>query len=405
MQYKLISQTAPWSSEVAAGPGLPPTYSSGVGNLRNLSVVPAGLTKSNVPKKRRGQGLSPVLCVPPGAVKPINDWNYSVTEELYPYGTSSAKDRTPTKWWWYKTVTGPVQASLAGSSPLPGWERTDNYNRALTSLNSRVRGGLDLTVALAEAGKTKEMLKLLSSAQRLAKTARMIPGPTGVAADLWLQFQYGWKPLLSDIFGVAEESRRLCVNALQEFEGSYCRKYDNLLISAPNGTSFYGVDQRGLPLKLTGRQACKIRVVLEIPTSSFDVARWGTLNPASLAWELIPFSFVADWFVNVSGYMRNLETALVYNSRFKSGYKSELYAVRQDAGNPRSGRSLVDGYDYTFDFRSSFKRQVYFYRTKLTAYPLPSRPVISADLSWRQILTTSALLHQTMDRRFGGRRS
>ena len=32
--------------------------------------------------------------------------------------------------------------------------------------------------------------------------------------------------------------------------------------------------------------------------------QFGVLNPASVAWELTPFSFVVDWFVNIGSFLR-----------------------------------------------------------------------------------------------------
>jgi hypothetical protein len=31
----------------------------------------------------------------------------------------------------------------------------------------------------------------------------------------------------------------------------------------------------------------------------------GFVNPAAIAWELVPFSFVVDWFVNVGEFLNN----------------------------------------------------------------------------------------------------
>jgi hypothetical protein len=39
------------------------------------------------------------------------------------------------------------------------------------------------------------------------------------------------------------------------------------------------------------------------------LSRFAT-SPASLAWEKVPFSFVVDWFVDLRGVMRTLDTAV-----------------------------------------------------------------------------------------------
>ncbi len=35
----------------------------------------------------------------------------------------------------------------------------------------------------------------------------------------------------------------------------------------------------------------------------FLASRLGLTNPAAVAWELVPYSFVVDWFVNVGDYL------------------------------------------------------------------------------------------------------
>jgi hypothetical protein len=121
------------------------------------------------------------------------------------------------------------------------------------------------------------------------------------------------------------------------------------------------------------------------------------MNPLSITWELIPYSFVVDWFVDIGSYLRNFETGLLYNSIFLSGYKSELY---------RYGAELTCGFaqhvsgDMKYIARdlNAMTRRVEFSRTVLGTYPLPNRPSIKADLGSSQLLSAAALLRQFLSK-------
>jgi len=43
-------------------------------------------------------------------------------------------------------------------------------------------------------------------------------------------------------------------------------------------------------------------VVFDSPNALL-LSQLGLVNPASLAWELVPFSFVVDWFANVGDFL------------------------------------------------------------------------------------------------------
>lgn len=45
------------------------------------------------------------------------------------------------------------------------------------------------------------------------------------------------------------------------------------------------------------------------------ISRFGATGPASFAWERIPFSFVVDWFVDLSGILNYLDNALTGNRK------------------------------------------------------------------------------------------
>jgi hypothetical protein len=47
----------------------------------------------------------------------------------------------------------------------------------------------------------------------------------------------------------------------------------------------------------------------------------GITNPLLIGWELVPFSFVVDWFLPVGGWLESLDALLGYTT---AGYSSSL---------------------------------------------------------------------------------
>lgn len=113
-------------------------------------------------------------------------------------------------------------------------------------------------------------------------------------ADLWLEFWFGWKPLVSDIQASME------------------------VLDAP----FKAVRVRGTGKHVTEAQwggewpateVVKLRLVTYRCAFGADVAvtnpnlrlaqQMGILNPFVVAFELIPWSFVFGWFVNLQDYL------------------------------------------------------------------------------------------------------
>jgi hypothetical protein len=321
----------------------------------------------------------------------------------------------------------------------PLWDRASVKAIALSKLFSKVRGELDLGVDIAEWKQTRTMLADLKSdaakgvgsrdeyerkvkrsirdlkreiqqrkRQSGLKSMRFVRTPSKVLqlllripalvkrdsrslANGVLQYKYGWKPLLADYYGAVNEEIRTVVNRLKQVRASHRIPIteDTIQHRRINNMSAAGVIRKG-----TGKQTCMFSVHMDCPT--FDWARWSTLNPIGLAWELIPYSFVVDWFYDVGSYLRDLETALLYRSQFVSGYCSELYQyfgtekVMPGQVWPIGGNQWWKQSGIT----TAWYRRSIFSRTLLTSWPLPNAPSFEAHLGGERLLVAAALLRQ-----------
>lgn len=270
----------------------------------------------------------------------------------------------------------------------PTWDRTSMYNRALEKLNFKVRGNLDLGVALAESGSTYRMLKGVADLVRYAEDYVRRPKWKD-GANLYLQWKYGWKPLCQDIFGAADEAIRQVFNELERVEA----RVSEPLPSSQNGvwSGVNGIPNVPFVRRTIGKQSCTFCLDLNISTQAFRLDRWTSLNPVSLAWELIPYSFVVDWVYDVGSYLRSLETALLYGTAFRAGYVSELFVADCIEAQP-APYTAANGHKATGCFSELRYRQ--FVRTKLSSYPLPRKPSFRVDLGASQLFSAAALLTQ-----------
>lgn len=291
-------------------------------------------------------------------------------------------------------------------SELPSQANIDN--QALQNLNAKVRGNLDLSVNLFEIYQTKRMLRGLTR-EGLADIAsginrylnkvrkRLDNGDHPMSwqevlkfpADVWLQFTYGLKPLVLDTYGAIDEMNRYVNNRLEHYEASAVV----VLPKRIKGGSAMQNNPVGWFEPVNGKRLTKYGLTLDAGLlEERRVARWTSLNPVSIAWELMPYSFVIDWFVDVGTFLRETETALINNVAFVNGYMTQLTAY--DAKASLIGYYKSDNYTAHEYAASGWVKYRRLQRTTLGSYPLPNLPRFRYDLGSNRLLSAAALLAQ-----------
>lgn len=119
-------------------------------------------------------------------------------------------------------------------------------------------------------------------------------------SSFWLEYVYGWRPLLSDVFGTAE----LLAERVVSDQGPH-----GILRASGKGSEIYhDMLKPNLP-RLDISLETRVRYVARYRLESVGrqlLAQTGISNPMLLAWELLPYSFVVDWFVPVGTYLESL---------------------------------------------------------------------------------------------------
>lgn len=193
---------------------------------------------------------------------------------------------------------------------------TDLVRQACTSaLAKRGLGDSNLFETLAELDKTASLLPgLFASAGGIISRAGGVPKLVSAAGG-YLAVRYGLLPVLSDIKAVVEGMQaKLCATRISSrgsAEDTYSTSYDT------NG--LYDLGYGGY-LNLKCRT--EVRESLVVRALSLDGVDLGRaqaigLTPkglVGLAWELIPFSFVVDWFLNIGDFLYSLIPALGWSN-------------------------------------------------------------------------------------------
>lgn len=205
------------------------------------------------------------------------------------------------------TVPSPFQA--AGSST----QANQAYSAAYATAYARFRGKLykgsaALGVTAASYRQSREMIVKNSEAlirniaqldRRIARryVNRRLPKR---AADKYLEVVFGWKPLLEDIrascFTVIQQAARLeSVNG--RGNSAYYSFQD---IVSPDGTRRTTTARGGV-----AKSTISTLVAVSNP-NLWLMERAGLVNVGAVAWDLVPWSFVANMFSNVGGLVNSI---------------------------------------------------------------------------------------------------
>lgn len=126
-------------------------------------------------------------------------------------------------------------------------------------------------------------------------------------ASAWLEIQYGWRPLLTDVYGVAEllgsriraDEFSNTVRSSASVVESFPSPYYNYRTFPPSQEVSCAVTKR----KTTCKYFAQFRTTNETLAA---FATTGLTNPLLIAWELVPFSFIVDWFLPVGNFVEQL---------------------------------------------------------------------------------------------------
>lgn len=111
-------------------------------------------------------------------------------------------------------------------------------------------------------------------------------------------------------------------------------------------------------------------------------------------WEVLPFSFVVDWFLPIGPYLEALST--YQGLSFVRGYKTQFTKSETQFSHSYSGQhpGYSDKRVTLFSAGGLSWSQVKLNRTKLTSFPKPNLPSFKNPLSLTHAANGLALIQQ-----------
>jgi len=330
---------------------------------------------------------------------PVND-HHSLTERTYDLGlevTHIDKNSGPPgpfdpdfiieiSSWSSKLGT-----AVAGGAPSAPTHDGLARNKAIRKLVDSIGSGLDANLAqdfvqFRQTAKTisDSVSKIASSLIALKKgdligATKFLWGshpskfrksrplkPGAPLADNWLAMQYGWKPLLNDIDGVCKslanyfQSNSLVRSARS---ASTVTTVENIADLTRNTSPFLVIGDHMRRRSTT----CKFVVHYQVDSAlqSF-LAQTGFTNPVNLLWEVLPFSFVADWFLPIGPYLETLSS--FDGLQFVDGCQTQFTRVNIYRSLNYSGTPNFPWY-YEEYFGGFQRESVLLDRNRLLAFP------------------------------------
>jgi len=321
--------------------------------------------------------------------------------------------------WTREDADYPLLLSMAPSGDIPAKVA---LNELYTKLGSRARGDVwNLPIFLAEGKKTASMvvqrathlvtllrqlrrgnldyffdnLAVTTTARKRGRLKRQFNSSFGkdaslAAGNLWLETVYGWLPFMNDVYDAS-----LALSQLANEEHAQVG-------SVRASVRIEYKEEQALAFMVSPPIQCKrTRLVREsrrgvwhfMPKpGSLIPGTLGLTNPALVVWELVPFSFVADWFLPIGDYLEGLDLPFLVD------HKGGSHGFRQEVIDSYS--NFTSTYYNVLCSGGGFAHYVHVERKKLAGVPSPSLTGIrfNPKLDLRRMATSVALLRQQLSR-------
>nr|APG77065.1 hypothetical protein [Beihai levi-like virus 18] len=255
--------------------------------------------------------------------------------------------------FWTDYSSAPV---LVSTSDLVGWIHVDSLsnlkNKAIGNMSdTEVSGGVFVGEARESfemiAVRAKQVLGALKAARRLdfrgvARSLGVEPLPKGKsrngltrtqqANNLFLEYKFGWLPMLSDVYDACK-----AINNIES--GSRVVQTNVATDRASDRKRLTGATPYSFLMK-EGRAERRVSMTFErINTKKSLASTFGIDDPLSIAWDLTAMSFVYNWFLPIGDFLGALHQ--FGKVRFLHGYMSDWESSVIKPGDVKPGYTIV----------------------------------------------------------------
>lgn len=300
---------------------------------------------------------------------------------------------------------GPAGSWQSGDYSVPQAARTGSLNAARTQFLRNLKDEQwNLSVFMAELPSTwkffrsaaEDIFRFYTAARRgnlglLQRAVRInsyrwqdAVRTVDQTTNVWLAWRYAVRPLLYDLDDVMKTLYRARLNLyIHKVYGSARDRW------VENITSAQGSFNKVSEWKWSVGAYCRI----DPHVAAFH--RLGTLNPVEVMWELVPLSFVVDWFLPIGTYLAGLDAAA------GTTYLGKWQADKGTRAQRSQGATTVHPvHGATYYTQGRFFTDYY---TRSNGWPgwsgQPPLPKFQIGVDAQQFLDALALLWQRVPRR------
>jgi hypothetical protein len=311
----------------------------------------------------------------------INVSNTEVTDMSSKLLTRSIGD--PASPYYNEVIQSGIEGAIGPVSPVAVTSHLGNpssskacgiANKQLHKIISLQRRQFHGGVVIGELGKTVRsivrpakalqgrILSYFNRANRLKRGHKQRLGSRGAflkdLADTYLEATFGWQPLISDVRDGAKALARYATRDYLERQQFRAFGADEVPVSSTSGiVGPYGYDSTvnqyfNQVRIVSGRFECiyygafvvKLRDVFGLATGCENIARLSGISLTDFAptvWELIPWSFVVDYFTNVGDVIEAASNMYHGIGWITKVHIRETHDVRTITGNSAHTRSFM----------------------------------------------------------------
>lgn len=273
---------------------------------------------------------------------------------------------------WYDMYHGAFTDKYGNTGGLPG-HIPEADNKAIQKLIDAAQAGITANMAQNFAQYSQLTTMIGGTATAIAKSVRALrkgnfagavnvllsasnghryaikkgsPSIKKSLANNWLAIQYGWKPLLADIDGAFQALGTL---SNRQALGSQVVHRVTASASASTETSsrftianYPALDGGSTLQSVQTRTRYGICYRVSDPTAAY-LQQMGFTNPINLLWEILPYSFVVDWFLPIGPFLESLDYSrgLVFVKGFQTRF-TRVQTASAVAFNGRISGSNLD---------------------------------------------------------------
>lgn len=297
----------------------------------------------------------------------VNNFRHEVISSPGGYATGNFRSGN----WIYRYDSALGLPSSLGPPSFPIMEENEAVTKSLNKI-----GDMKANIGenLATLGMTIRLLKdpiggIISATKKVREDKTLWPliyqsyrqlrrngGIPSKVAQKYLEYVYGIAPLVSDVYGILELAKEQSkAPLLLNGRGSAER-----MLSGPDlayfNASLYR-DERWTSCVAKSKTRTTLWATISKQTPALrSLQQLGLLNPASLAWELVPYSFVLDWVLPIGPvlYAFSAPAGLDFvggsTSRRLTAYWNYSITPRTEAGyvyernDPATGTFQYNGY-------------------------------------------------------------